>query len=274
MSKPSKKTLPYLFRNFFHIVPFVIIPAILFGMATPQLAKAKLIADVLLNHNVAQEDIFERIIDAFSVMRFASGWIWALVGFVLVVFAINALLYKIDRHMHLGIMSNKGLFRNGLQSILTTFVFCLMGMFVIELMYLIIIGLLYFLQTYMSVEIFFAIALALYFIVDVAVGYLLTLSLCTLPAIHSERFSLNVAISYSISLMNREKKTIIWTTVTYVLSKVLLVVLCLLFANNYYVVVTFSSLYYLAWFGFLPCFACRTYIRVNHDERHDLRPAK
>lgn len=268
MSKPSKKALAYYFRNFFHILPFVIIPAAILGFASPAINSADTINSYLTG-NVTQTNFVDSLFGGFSLLRYGNYWWITVIGILFAVLSISSLIYKINRHMQLGLNNNSHIVRNAIRGFLPTLLFVALLWFVSELLNFLVVGLMYFIVPNVYNTALVVVCMLLFLLADAFVAYLVSVFVCTLPAVHSERFSVNVAMSYSIRLMHQEWRSVVRIVATYVISRIMILTLCCVVTQWYWRWVI-CAVYYYMWLSFLPCFACRTYFRVNHDERCDL----
>ncbi|MBQ8295766.1 MAG: hypothetical protein IJX87_04975 [Clostridia bacterium] len=99
----------YIWKNFFFVLPFAIIPAFFLSVSTDE----KALIDVLTNcfTGKIQETTYSQIFRAISVLNFGS-WqsvVFGIVGIVLIVVCVALLMAFLEKHMRIGKRTYTGL---------------------------------------------------------------------------------------------------------------------------------------------------------------------
>lgn len=108
--KYTQKSCHYIFKNFFYIFPFAILPALLLSLSTDEGA----IQCVMRNFFTGKiADLhFEHLFCAISVLNFASveSVVFGLLGIVGIVVCVALLMAFLEKHMRIGKRTLNGIF--------------------------------------------------------------------------------------------------------------------------------------------------------------------
>ena len=180
MTTQRKSASAYLFRNFFHIVPIALVPALLFAYC----AGNGIHYDVILDLVFAPMQSTSPVLDlAHEVLQsLAQNWWVLLLAIVAFLYSTSFLIGKVERHMRYGLLSNKRMMGRAIKFIPRVAMFvCLIGICSI-LLYGFLVGAIYYINKFLGGSTWFIVAVvALLFIFEFLLYLLLGFSQCVLP---------------------------------------------------------------------------------------------
>lgn len=262
----SKSAIAYFFRNFWHLVPWSVVSAVLLGMFCNNNTVIVVYHDFIAG-NITAENVATTVLNYAGVLRFGQYWWGVLVALVVFSFTESLLMVKVERHMRVGEMKAFP-FRRALSLTPTVFVFVLCVTAVLECLNLIVVGIAFLLQSFGVTAVLWTSA-ALLVLVKVLLMLLIGTLLVAFPIMILENYSFNQALSYSVRLMS-EKRRFLWLLATlYPLTEIVLTVISALI-DVYAVTVTLFALMYLVGIALMPSVTFKLYYDSVGGERRDI----
>ncbi len=264
----SKTAVAYMFRNFWRLVFYIVIPSVLIGIFAGYGNRTEFVVNVF-NGTVTKENYLPELMSAFSVLRFGKTWWVVLIAVLLLIFGESLCAVKIGRHMRIGVMSESGIWKEALFFSPRVAVFAAMFLLASEVMNLIAVGLAH-LFVGINVYAMLVVTLAFLGILQIVLFILFGMLVCTLPASQCEEYKLNIAMSYSVRLMTSTKHGFFAVvTSEYCVSRLVVLILGALL-KPYGADVILYVLLNLFWLLYIPCLAFKTYYDRTDGERRDL----
>lgn len=248
---------------------FAIAPAIVLGFGGYYTGRANFYR-ALFDGEIGDADFLRRLINASSVFHVDWNVLIFSIGVVLAIFSISFLLIKTDRHTNMGISSNQGLYKHIPASLYKTAFFVLLIWLSSELLNLIIIGLMYFVNNATVGVLRLVVLMVLNIGARFFMGFLMAKFSATLPVVTAERYKLNIAMSYSVRLLDKQHRMFTFGFASvYVFFRVMLILLCAVI-NNSIVSVVLCSIYYFCWLVVIVPLFFTKYLSASYGKRSDL----
>lgn len=275
MRVQSNRAIAYMFRNFFPLLFFAIVPAVLLGLFAGNEGALRFLnaaaewwnqGGVIAEVTVGKEMLFD-----FTIVRIANveGLI-VLVGFVLYVFSTGFILATVERHMRLGVRFSRGAIRNAFSVMGRVALFILLLVAINELSMMMIVGLVSIMEEIGATMRFVIVfAMALLVLAKILFCSIVGLLLCSLPVSQCDDYKLNVAMSYSARLMGKRNDIVLALVMLFLFSKALTFTVAYLLSPLNLDFIAYC-LYYLFWIMYLPCLAVKVYFDVAGEPRKDL----
>lgn len=289
MKKPSDNTFAYISRNFFFLLPIVVIPVVLLLIFQRETGAFDLLTEMAKttaqSGSVGFSDFFSDLyakvslinFDRFSDWNVSKVWFWLLTAIVVMLgFALT--VAQIERHMRLGVkehfkwisMMKSGAYNAFLYSVIML-VFYELCMVALSSFILLNSRLL---NGWWAFGLSVFATLAIYAVFIIGFCFLLL----TVPSMICDGYRFGFAASYSIHLVAQHFRRFVGIFVlTAVVSSLLLQLFKLammLLSNNVTIRVLLyivRALNYLWWLLFVPTYAMRNYIDYTEAARKDLK---
>ena len=271
MIKQSKSASAYLFRNFFHIVPFAVVPALLLAYCASNGIHYDVILDLVLTPNPSTTPV----LDLASEVVGAVGKCWwvLLLGVLSLLLTTSFLIGKVERHMRYGLLSNQRMVGRAIRFVPRVATFFGLILLLGILLYAVIVGAIYYLAKVVMGVWFIVLIVALLLVFEVLIFTLVGFLQCVLPAIFSDDYSIASAISYSVRLIESKKRGVVFSFVSLSLITRLITIGAHFFPTEPWVRIAIFALFYLWWFAYYPCLCCKVYEDFEEGERRDLEKA-
>ena len=268
MVTKRKSASSYLFRNFFHIVPIAIVPALLLAFCAGNGIHYDAILDLVFAPLQTDSPVLDLVGDVMQAIK-ANWWI-LLLALVSLLYSTSFLIGKVERHMRFGLLSNNRMMGRAIRFIPRVASF--FGMLGVCgcILYGFMIGAIYFINKFVSGGWFIFAVSALLFVFEVLLYLLLGYSQCVLPAIFSDDYKIGSAMSYSVRLMESKKRGVVFSFVSLSLITRTITIGAHFFPADVWVRVAIFAIYYLWWFAYYPCLCCKVYEDFEEGERRDL----
>lgn len=266
MRYQSKSSVAYLFRNFFHLAPLALLPAVALGLFMNTNGEILFVKEFLTG-TITQDNVVDSLLNAISIIRFNHLWWGAVLAILLLVFAESILFVKVERHMRVGEIPMFPL-KRACEVFPTMALFVLCVWLSLEVLNLIVVGvafLIHYANTMLVVIVSFALLYLTRILAALAVGALLL----AFPIMFLENYSFNNALSYSVRLMNENRKYLWLFAAGYPLMRLALMTICY-FIDSYAVTVVIFSVLYLFAMLFIPCLTFKLYYDSVGGERRDV----
>ncbi len=242
--KYTIQSVKYIFKNFWYILPFVIIPALFFAMSTDQEA-IYCVIDVLFNGDVSSFH-FSHLFRAISFLNFAS-WkavVFGLLAIVVVIISVAMLLALLDKHMRIGKRTYNGLLSKLNDNLISTAGYTLLLLIIYEVWALITAALID-LFSIIPNPTFAYVFIGLVFIaMHVLLVYLIGTIYLWLPCMQITGFKAIEALQYSHQLVSTVKWRILIEQAFSLFFVEGLTALCVYFAPYQWMSVCFTTILY------------------------------
>lgn len=284
MKKGKKSTLVYLVKNFWFMLPLVILPAALLGFGNAVSLDSTPV-DFFINYAnslnkvsaLQMNDFTADLFNYFTSFNLSSNWWVTLLGYITFFFALCSTVSAVERHMRLGLRSYSRVFSMMNESILSVLPYFLLAILSYEFVSLIICGMIYLFYV-LGVNGWLLWCAALIVTVFLYATYMvfLMLTICTVPSMLSDGYRFNVAVSYSARLVSTKLAKIMAKFYgTFLVAWIIKLASRYLFIQSgWYPMaahIFICIIYYLFWVMFIPVFAMKNYNDLTEGVRNDIQ---
>lgn len=225
--KYTIESIKYLFKNFWYIFPFALVPAIFLSFSLDKDAIDRLLTGFFTGKpEVSFVDVFH----AISVLNFRSweAFLSGFAGVILMVLCVALMFAFIEKHMRIGKRTLNGLFSKLNDNLISTTGIALMYTAIYELWALITSALLFFVFLPSNLPIQYIFSVIVFFGMHFVLLYVVSIFYLWLPCLQITGFRAFEALRYSYQLVAPVKMRIIlgqWFSIT--VAEILLALCCL-----------------------------------------------
>lgn len=267
MKVQSKSTYSYILRNFWQLVYVALPVAVLMAFFANPTREIEFLHALFVGE-LTLDNVFVLFNNAYTVLRFGKLWWTDVITFFVLVLTVCMLIVKISRHMRVGVMPALP-FKWAFGLFLPVFLILLAYFCISEIAMLLSVGIMYVIRAVNNATAIASVGFAVAFVIRLIVVWLFMLLILALPLKHSENYSLNVGLSYSVRVMTKLPAQVLAATLTYCFGRYVVMLLGY-FLRPYYLDVVLYALVYLFVILFLPVYAYRVYHDVVGGERRDV----
>ena len=230
--KYTVQSSKYILKNFWYILPFAVIPALLLSFSTDEQAMKTVLQ--YLYEGKLQEIAFSDIFRAISVLNFGS-WksvLFGLLAIVVIIFCVALMMALLEKHMRIGKRTFNGVFSKLNDNFISTCGYGILLVAIYEVWCLITAALLY-LVSMIQTLILAYVMIGLFFIaMHVVLIYLIGLIYLWLPCMQITGFRPLEALHYSYHLIAPVKWLILLGQIVILFAMEVLIVLCVVLTPN------------------------------------------
>lgn len=261
----------YIFKNFFYIFPFAVLPAIFFSLSTDE--QAIIVVLKAFFNGELNKWTFVELFRSISMLNFTSwqSGVFGFIGILVTVPCVALMMALLEKHMRIGKRSVNGIWSRLNDNLLSTCGYIFLLLLIFELWSLLAAAILYFVSmitvpvvAYVAIVIFF---LLLHFLLLYVIG---TIYLW-LPCMQITGFRAFEALQYSYQIFSPVKWSTLWEQYFFLLLAEVLISLCALFIQGELVFFILTSVLY----AFITLFYCVrmqiAYFDRDNMERADLK---
>lgn len=269
--KYTVQTGKYIFKNFFYILLFALLPALFLSMS---LAEEEIIR--VLNAIIVGDFSTWTFVDLFcaiSVLNFSS-WhsiLTGIVGVIVIVPCVALLMAFLDKHMRFGKRTFNGLWSKLNDNFISTFGYTVLFLTIYEVWALVTAALLFLVSLIPNVIAVYITASCIYLAMHVVLLYGIGAIYLWLPCMQITGFPAVEALQYSHQLLTPVKWSILSGQLIFLLGTEALIVACAWFLPEFVIFTVWTT----ALFTLLLLFYCVrmqiAYFDRDHIERADLR---
>ena len=202
------QTNNYIFKNFFYIFPFALIPAFCLALSVASETMSEVIGAFFTGNLSAWT--FSNLFSTISVFNFDS-WhtaLWGFLGLVVIVPCISLLMAFLEKHMRIGKRTLNGLLSKLNDNFLSTFMFGTLILFAYELFALITASTLYLCAMIPNLVVAYIFIVLSYLSLHVALLYALGTIYLWLPCMQITGFRALEALQHAHQLVQPTRKGI------------------------------------------------------------------
>ena len=269
--KYTAQTSKYIFKNFFYIVPLVLLPALFLSISV---AEEEIVAVL---RGLLEEDFsawtFSNLFCAISVFNFSS-WqsvVTGIVGVVAMVPCVALLMAFLDKHLRFGKRTFNGLWSKLNDNFISTFGYIVLFLLIYEIWALVLSALLFFVALIPSVVAVYILASVIYLAMHFVLMYAVGTIYLWLPCMQITGFPAIEAWQYSHQLMAPVKWRIVMAQVFALFLTEALLVACVWYLPNFAILTICTTAMFTVLFLFYCVRMVIAYFDRDHIERADLR---
>lgn len=261
----------YIFKNFFYIFPFAVIPAILFSLSTDEVA-INAVLKAFFNGSL-DEWTFNELFRSISMLNFASwqSLVFGIIGILVVVPCVALLMAMLEKHMRIGKRGLSGIWGKLNDNLLSTCGYIVLLLLIFELWTLLTAAILYFVSMINVSVVAYVVIAVFYFLLHFLLLYAIGTIYLWLPCMQITGFGAFEALQYSYQIFSPVKWSTLWEQYFLLLLAEILISLCALFVQGEIVFFVLTSVLYM----FITLFYCVrmqiAYFDRDNIERADLK---
>ena len=261
----------YIFKNFFYIFPFAVIPAILFSLSTDEVA-INAVLKAFFNGSLDQWT-FSELFRSISMLNFASwqSLVFGIIGILVVVPCVALLMAMLEKHMRIGKRGLSGIWGKLNDNLLSTCGYIVLLLLIFELWTLLTAAILYFVSMINVSVVAYVVIAVFYFLLHFLLLYAIGTIYLWLPCMQITGFGAFEALQYSYQIFSPVKWSTLWEQYFLLLLAEILISLCALFIQGKIVFFVLTSVLYM----FITLFYCVrmqiAYFDRDNIEREDLK---
>lgn len=261
----------YIFKNFFYIFPFAVIPAILFSLSTDEVA-INAVLKAFFNGGL-DEWTFNELFRSISMLNFASwqSLVFGIIGILVVVPCVALLMAMLEKHMRIGKRGLSGIWGKLNDNLLSTCGYIVLLLLIFELWTLLTAAILYFVSMINVSVVAYVVIAVFYFLLHFLLLYAIGTIYLWLPCMQITGFGAFEALQYSYQIFSPVKWSTLWEQYFLLLLAEILISLCALFIQGKIVFFVLTSVLYM----FITLFYCVrmqiAYFDRDNIEREDLK---
>ena len=261
----------YVIKNFFYLLPFVVLPALFFSVSTDEEAIGCLMETLLVGDFSNLH--FSHIFRAISIFNFSS---WkavfsGVIGIVALVFCVALLMAMLEKHMRIGKRTFNGVFSKLNDNFISTCGYALLLLAIYELWTLFTSALLFLMSRFTTGALGYVLGSVIYLGMHVVLLYAVSVIYLWLPCMQITGFKALEALYYSNRLANPVKWMILLGQILFLLVFETTICLCVLFAPNPALLMLLTTAFY-AVLIMVYCVRMQiAYFDLDNIERADLK---
>jgi len=289
MRLQSKSTMRYMFKNFLHFLPLIVLPAIMLSLFMPPFGPVQffdyLFDLILKSPKVVFSDFHSSLYQYFSFVSIGSEdfyginaiWLW-LSTVIVSLIGMCTMFSFVERHIKYGDRSYGRLLPAVNETFLSVVPFALLVVAFYEIWMLLLSVCILLLSVVMQGILLFVFCVIFTIIFYLAFFVAFAMLLLAPPCMFFDGYKFSSGIAYSFQLVGANLKD----ALTNVLLNVLITTLLLSLYNFVIGFITNTTvatiayyvgrfLFYLWWMLYLPCFSCCKYADYTETHRADLK---
>lgn len=270
LMKYTNQALKYIFRNFFYIFPFAILPAVCLALSLDNDAIRLLLTGIFKGKvDSSFWDVFHAV--SFLCFHHWDNILSGLAGIFLLVFCISMLMAFLEKHMRIGKRTLNGLFAKINDNLISTGGICLLFFAIYEVWALILSAILYFVCLVPQPVVVAVVCGVVYLAAQFVLLGVVSRLYLWLPCLQITGFRAFEALRYSHQLVAPVKARVIWEQfVSIFVSNVLIAVTACFLPQAVWTTVVATLLY--AFMTLIFCVKMQVvYFDRDQRERADLR---
>ena len=216
----------YILKNFFYVVPFILLPAIFFGISVDEGAIESVLKK-LFSKNIGAWT-FPELFRAISVLNFAS-WqsiVFGIVGVLIIVPCVALMLALIEKHFRIGKRTFNGLWGKLNDNFVSTCGYALLLLVLYEIWSLLLAAFLFFVSRIDLLVLAYILSGVVFFVLHIILLQAISTIYLWLPCMQITGFRIFEALHYSQQLISPIKGRILFGQLMFLLGTEALLCLC------------------------------------------------
>lgn len=269
--KYTVQTTKYIFKNFFYILPFALIPALFLSMAVAE-EEVEAVVRAIVEKDFSAWS-FVNLFRAVSVLNFGSpeSIITGLVGLILMVPCVALLMAFLDKHLRFGKRTFNGLWSKLNDNFISTFGYIVFFLLIYEVWALILSALLFLIALIPNTIAVYISAGVIFFAMHVLLLYAVGTIYLWLPCMQITGFPAVEALQYSYQLVVHVKWRILIGQIIALVATEAVIVACALYLPELPISEVCSTLLFTILLSFYCVRMMIAYFDRDQIERADLR---
>ena len=269
--KYTVQTTKYIFKNFFYILPFALIPAFFLSMAVAE-EEVETIVRAIVEQDFSTWT-FVNLFCAVSVLNFGSpeSIFTGLVGIILMVPCVALLMAFLDKHLRFGKRTFNGLLSKLNDNFISTFGYIVFFLLIYEVWALILSAVLFLVALIPNTIAVYICAGVIFLAMHVLLLYAVGTIYLWLPCMQITGFPAVEALQYSYQLVVHVKWRILVGQIIALIATEAVIVACALYLPDLPVSFVCSTLLFTILLSFYCVRMMIAYFDRDHIDRADLR---
>lgn len=207
--KYTVQTTKYIFKNFFYVLPFAVVPALFFALSISNEAVQSVLTNLL---NGTPHDSFWNYFQAVSLFNFSS-WetvVAGLLGIIAVIVSVSMLMAFLEKHLRIGKRTFNGLLSKVNDNLISTFGFAILCLTVYEVWSVLLSALCFLVTGISDVVVAYILLGIVYLAMNFVLLYALSIFYLWLPCMQITGFRAFEALRYSYQLVAPIRGRLVW----------------------------------------------------------------
>ena len=269
--KYTVHTSKYIFKNFFYIVPFAILPALFLSISVAEEELIAVLQAIIKGDFSAWT--FTNLFRAISVLNFGS-WesiVTGIVGLIVMVPCVALLMAFLDKHMRFGNRTFNGLLSKLNDNFISTLGYIVIFLLIYEVWVLVLSAVLALIALIPSAVAVYLSASMIFVAMHVALLYAVGAIYLWLPCMQITGFPAVEALQYSHQLLSHVKWKILLGQIIALFAAEGLICVCVWFLPGFAIFTTCTTVLFAVLLLFYCVRMMTAYFDRDHIERADLR---
>ena len=241
----NKQSIKYVSKNFIFLLPFAILPAVLFSLSTDEEAIIRVIK-AIFHWNLSSWTFFD-LFRAISVLNFGSwrSLVFGIFGILLTVPCVAMMMAWLEKHFRIGKRTFNGLWGKLNDNFISTCGYAILLLVIYEVWALLTSALLFFVSRIGITAVAYSLSGGVFIIMHVVLLYVIGCIYLWLPCMQITGFRAMEALHYSYQLYAPVKGKVLLAQFLLLLFSEALIAACAIYVPNFLVFTLITTILYL-----------------------------
>lgn len=241
----NKQTVKYVSKNFIFLLPFTILPALLFSFSTDEEAIIRVVK-AIFTWNLSSWSFFD-LFRAISVLNFGSwrSLVFGLIGILLMVPCVAMMMAWLEKHFRIGKRTFNGLWGKLNDNFISTCGYAVLLLVIYEVWALLTSALLFFVSRITITALAYSLSGGIFVVMHVVLLYAIGCIYLWLPCMQITGFRAMEALHYSYQLYSPVKGKVLLAQFLLLLFSEALIAACAYWIQNAFVFILLTTVLYL-----------------------------
>lgn len=241
----NKQTVKYVLKNFIYLIPFAILPALLFSFSTDEEAIIRVVK-AIFSWNLSSWSFFD-LFRAISVLNFGSwrSLVFGIIGILLIVPCVALLMAWLEKHFRIGKRTFNGLWGKLNDNFISTCGYSVLLLVIYEVWALLTSALLFFVSRIGITALAYSLSGGIFFVMHIVLLYAIGCIYLWLPCMQITGFRAMEALHYSYQLYAPVKGKVLLAQFLLLLFSEALIAACAYYVQNAFAFIVLTTILYL-----------------------------
>ncbi|MBQ8394838.1 MAG: hypothetical protein IJX49_04615 [Clostridia bacterium] len=241
----NKQTVKYVSKNFIFLLPFAILPALLFSFSTDEEAIIRVVK-AIFTWNLSSWSFFD-LFRAISVLNFGSwqSLVFGVIGILFMVPCVAMMMAWLEKHFRIGKRTFNGLWGKLNDNFISTCGYAFLLLVIYEVWALLTSALLFFVSRIAITALAYSLSGGVFVVMHVVLLYAIGCIYLWLPCMQITGFRAMEALHYSYQLYSPVKGKVLLAQFLLLLFSEALIAACAYWIQNAFVFILLTTVLYL-----------------------------
>lgn len=241
----NKQTVKYVSKNFIFLLPFAILPALLFSFSTDEEAIIRVVK-AIFTWNLSSWSFFD-LFRAISVLNFGSwqSLVFGVIGILFMVPCVAMMMAWLEKHFRIGKRTFNGLWGKLNDNFISTCGYAFLLLVIYEVWALLTSALLFFVSRITITALAYSLSGGIFVVMHVVLLYAIGCIYLWLPCMQITGFRAMEALHYSYQLYSPVKGKVLLAQFLLLLFSEALIAACAYWIQNAFVFILLTTVLYL-----------------------------